>query len=120
MKECFKCGPAFFHQILSSVLNIVKAGGYHRLSSINKLKLLLSVYFDRKTKLGLIVPGRHGKYTFTQERFNLQGIHKDTNEQDTFFSSFLDCKHKHMMKNGAPPDKVGVLFSLLPVELYKF
>ena len=22
---------------------------------------------------------------------------------------FLDCKHKHMMKNGAPPDKFGVL-----------
>ena len=27
----------------------------------------------------------------------------DINEQDT---SFLDCKHKHMMKNGAPPHKV--------------
>ena len=27
-------------------------------------------------------------------------------EKDT---SFLDCKHMHMMKNGAPPDQVGVL-----------
>ena len=26
------------------------------------------------------------------------------NEQDTYF---LDCKHKHMMKSGAPPDKFG-------------
>ena len=28
------------------------------------------------------------------------------NEQDT---SFVDCKHKHMMKSGAPPDKFRVL-----------
>ena len=27
----------------------------------------------------------------------------DINEQDP---SFLDCRHKHMMKSGAPPDKV--------------
>ena len=62
-------------------------------------------YFDCKTKLCLIVPGRHGKYIFTQEIFNLQGILNDINEQDI---SFLDCKHKHMMKRGAPPDKGGV------------
>ena len=24
-----------------------------------------------------------------------------------------DCKHKHMWENGAPPDKFGVLHSLL-------
>ena len=36
-----------------------------------------------------------------EESFNLQGILDDINEQDT---SFLDCKHKHMMKSGAPPD----------------
>ena len=45
------------------------------------------------------------KYIFVQESFYLQGILDDTNEQDT---SFLDCKHKHMMKSGAPPDKFVV------------
>ena len=38
-------------------------------------------------------------------------------EQDT---SFLDCKHKHMMKSGAPPDKFGVLHCLLPIEFHGF
>ena len=38
---------------------------------------------------------------FAQESFYLN----DINEQDT---SFLDCKHKHMLKCGAPPDKLGV------------
>ena len=55
-----------------------------------------------KTKLGLIVPCRHEKYIF----YTRKGIPNDINEQDT---SFLDGKHKHMMKSGAPPDKVGVL-----------
>ena len=59
------------------------------------------VYFDCKTKLCLLVPGRQ-EYIFTQESFYLQGMLNDINEQDT---SFLDCKHKHMMKIGAPPDK---------------
>ena len=45
------------------------------------------------------------KYIFAQESFYLQGIFNDINEQDT---SFLDCKHKHMMKCGAPPDKFRV------------
>ena len=35
-------------------------------------------------------------------------------------TSFLECKHKHMMKSGAPPDKVGVLHSLLPIEVHGF
>ena len=35
--------------------------------------------------------------------------------RDTFF---LDCKHKHMMKRGAPPDKV--LHRLLHIEFYVF
>ena len=38
-------------------------------------------------------------------------------EQDT---CFLDCKHKHMMKNGAPPNKFGALYRLLPIEFYGF
>ena len=35
-------------------------------------------------------------------------------------TSFLDCKHKHMMKSGAPPDKVGVLPRLLLTEYHSF
>ena len=58
-----------------------------------------------------------GKNIFTQECFYLQGIINDINEQDT---SFLDCKHKHMMKSGAPPDKVGALHHLIPVEFHGF
>ena len=54
-----------------------------------------------------------GKYIFPQESFYLQGILNDINEQDTFF---IDCKHKHMMKSGAPPDKVRVLPRLLHIE----
>ena len=34
--------------------------------------------------------------------------------------TFLDCKYKHMMKSGAPPDKVGVLYRLLPIEFHGF
>ena len=41
------------------------------------------------------------KYIFAQKSFYLQGILVNINEQDT---SFLDCKHKHMMKSEAPPD----------------
>ena len=33
---------------------------------------------------------------------------------------FLGCKHKHMMKSGAPPDKVGVLYCMSPIELHGF
>ena len=47
----------------------------------------------------------------------LQGILNDISEQDT---SFLDCKHKHMMKSGAPPDKFGVLYRLLSKEFHGF
>ena len=68
-----------------------------------------------KTKLFLLVPGKHGKYIFTKEMFYLQGILNNINEQDT---SFLDCKHKHMMKSGAPPDTV--LLRLLPIEFLGF
>ena len=35
-------------------------------------------------------------------------------------TSFLHCKHKLMMKSGAPPDKVGVLYRLLPIEFHGF
>ena len=32
-------------------------------------------------------------------------------------TSFLDCKHKHMIKSGAPLDEFRVLYRLLPIEL---
>ena len=76
-----------------------------------------TVHFDCRTKLCLIAPGRQGKYIFTQESFYLHGIFNDITEQDTYF---LDCKHKHMMKSGAPPDKVEVLHLLLPIEFHCF
>ena len=77
-------------------------------------KYLNRVYFDCKTKLCF---DRQGKYIFSQESFYLQGILNDINEQDT---SLLDCKHKHMMKSGAPPDKIGVLHLLLSIEFHGF
>ena len=78
------------------------------------INIKTDLYFDCKTKLCLIVPGRHGKIILTQESFCLQGILNDINEQDT---SFLDCKHKHVMKNGAPPDKVGVLYRVFTCRI---
>ena len=44
-------------------------------------------------------------------------ILNDINEQDT---PFLDCKHKHMMKSGAPPDKFGVQYPTLSKEFHGF
>ena len=46
-----------------------------------------------------------------------QGKLNDINEQDT---SIYDSKHKHMTKNEAPPNKVGVLYYLLPIEFQGF
>ena len=53
-------------------------------------------------------------YISAQEMFYLQGVLNDINEQDT---SFLDCKHKHMMKCGAPRDKFGVLYRTVLIFL---
>ena len=54
------------------------------------------------------------KYISSQECFYLQGLLNDINEQDT---SFLDCKHKHMIKCGAPPDKFGVLYRMFTYRI---
>ena len=54
------------------------------------------------------------KYIFAQESFYLQDVLDDINEQDI---SFLDCKHEHMMKSGAPPDKLGLLFSMVTCRI---
>ena len=65
----------------------------------------INFYFDCKTILCLMVPGRHGKIFFTQE----------INEQDI---SLLNCKHKHMMKSGTPPDKKSLV--LYVIEFHGF
>ena len=58
------------------------------------------------------------KYIFAQESFYLQSILNDINKQDT---SFLDCKHKHMMKCGVPLDKFGVWYRIIiSPYLYSF
>ena len=54
---------------------------------------------------------------FAQESFYLQGILDDINEQNT---SFLNCKHKHMMKSGAPPHKFVVLYRIVIIEFHGF
>ena len=62
-----------------------------------------------------MVSGRHEKiYFFAQESFYLQGILDDINEQD---KSFVDCKHKHMMKREAPSDKVRVLYLMVTYRI---
>ena len=38
------------------------------------------------------------------------------NEKGT---SFLDCEHKHMLENGAPPDKFVGQYHLLHTELVR-
>ena len=52
-----------------------------------------------------------------QESFYLQSILYDINEQDT---SFLNCKHKHMMKSGAPPENSESCTVWLPIEFRVF
>ena len=93
-----KFGHAFAYFVVS-----VKYSQMALLSNIN-------FYFDCKTRLCLIVPSRQEKIYFAPKSFSLQGILDNINEQDT---SFLDCKHKPIMKSGAPPDKFGVLYGMV-------
>ena len=74
----------------------------------------INIYFDCKTRVCLIFPGRHEEYIFAQKSFYLEGILNEINEQDT---SFLDSKHKHMMKSGAPTDEVGVLYHIFTCRI---
>ena len=69
------------------------------------------------TKLCLTIPGMQGKYIFTQESFYIQGILNNINEQDT---SFLDCKHKHMMKRGSSLHKVRLLYRMVAYRIRWF
>ena len=80
----------------------------------SQMALLSNIYFyfDCKTRLCLMVPGRQEK-----KSFYLQGVLNDINKQDT---SFLDCKHKHMMKSGAPSDKYGVLYHMVTYRILWF
>ena len=73
------------------------AFAYFMVRFTSQMALLSNINFsfDCKIRLCLIVPGRQKKIHFAQENFYLQGILDDINEQHT---SFLDCKHKHMMK----------------------
>ena len=68
------------------------------------------VYFNCKMKLCL---GRQGKYFYTRG-FYLQGLLNKINEEDT---SSLDCKHKHMTKSSAPPDKVRDLYRIFTYRI---
>ena len=58
------------------------------------IQYLNRVYFYCKTKLKL-------KIFWHAECFN---------DRDTFSP---DCKHNHMLENGAPPDKIGALYCVL-------
>ena len=57
------------------------------------------------------------KYIFAEESFYLQGVLNNIIEQDTYF---LDCKHKRMMKSGAPPDNSKSCTICLPIKFQGF
>ena len=82
---------------------------WFRVTSQMALLSNINFYFDCKTRLCLIIPGRQEKIYFCQETFYLQGILDDINEHDT---SFLDCEHKHMMKSALVHALVPGLISI--------
>ena len=88
-----KFGNAFAYFVVSCLL--ARWRHYLILISILIAKIRLCLKFLAGVK----------KYIFAHESFYIQGILNNIHEQDT---SFLDCKYKHMMKCGAPPDKLGV------------
>ena len=53
---------------------------------------------------------------FLYKKVSIYKVHSTISMNRTF----LDCKHKHMMKSGAPTDKVGVLYHLLPIDFHSF
>ena len=87
---------------------------WFRFTSQMALLSNINFYFDCKTRLCLIVPARQGKIYFCTRKFLLTRYINDINEQDT---SFVDCKHKHMMKSGAPPDKFEALYYMLSYRI---
>ena len=74
--------------------------------------MLISLLVARPNCVLYFLAGKK-KCIFAQESFYL-GKLDDINEQDT---SFLDCKHKHMMKSGARPDKFRVLYHMVTYKI---
>ena len=95
------------------------AFAYFMVSIYYQMVLLsnMNFYFDCKARLCLIVPGRLEKIYFEQASLYLQGIQDDINEKNT---SVVDCKHKHMMKSRAPPEKFGVLYHMFTYSISWF
>ena len=87
---------------------------WFRFTSQMALLSNINFYFDCKTRLCLIVPGRQEKIYFCTRKFLSTRYTHDVNDQDT---SFLYCKHKQMMKCGAPPDKFGVLYCMVTYRI---
>ena len=87
---------------------------WFRFTSQMALLSNINFYFDCKTRLCLIVPARQGKIYFCTRKFLFTRYINDINEQDT---SFVDCKHKHMMKSGAPPDKFEALYCMFSYRI---
>ena len=99
---CLFCGLAFTRQI-ALLFNINIKTEYILIARPNS-----ALYFTAGMKNIFL----HKKVSIC-----LQGILDVINEPDT---SFLDCKHKHMMKSGALSDKFGVLPRLFPIEFHSF
>ena len=51
-----------------------------------------------------------------EKRTFLHGLLSDIQMNQKQFSVF--CKHKHMLKKGAPPDNYGVVYPLLSLQFY--
>ena len=60
---------------------------------------------------------RQGKHAFAQDCSYFQGIFSYINKSDTSSPKY---KMKHMLENGAPPYKFGVLHRLLHIEFHGF
>ena len=73
--------------------------------------------FDCKTRLPYSSSQARENISLHKKVFYLQGTLGDINEHVT---SILDCKHKHMMKRGAPPDKFGVLYRIVTYRISWF
>ena len=78
---------------------------------------VIPCYLCCKTKLRPRVSDRQRKQSFAQDYFYFQDVFSYINERKT---STSNCKHKHMLENGAPPDKFGVLYYLLHRVVHGF
>ena len=103
---------------------IAKPHGLHVLSEIRQTIQMALPYqckylnkYYCKTKLRLRVSDRKEKLVFAQECFYFSGIFSYIKERDT---SSPGCKYKHMLENGAPPEKFDVLYGLLHTEFHGF